>query len=258
MRLQLLGALQFPPIGELVDWKHFWLPGLNKTGLLMVLASVIVLLFFLIAGRARALVPSGVQNLGEMVFEFITDGIIMQTMGEDGMVFLPYLTTLFMFILVCNLFEIIPVLQFPPMARMALPMVLALVTYILFNFMGIKKQGVGHYFKNSLFPPGVPKALYILVTPIELLSTFIVRPFSLAVRLFANELAGHLLLVTFAVLTDTLLFHNSITFFKPIAVLPALMDVGLTGFELLVAVLQAFIFTILTAVYLGLAMHPEH
>jgi F-type H+-transporting ATPase subunit a len=174
------------------------------------------------------------------------------------MVFLPYLTTLFMFILVCNLFEIIPVLQFPPMARMAMPAALALVTYVMFNFMGIKKQGLGHYMKNSLFPPGVPKALYFLVTPIEFISTFLVRPFSLAVRLFANELAGHLLLVTFAVLTDTLLFHNSITLFKPIAILPAAMDVGLTGFELLVAVLQAFIFTILTAVYLGLAMQPEH
>jgi F-type H+-transporting ATPase subunit a len=256
--LHLLGALQFPAIGELVDWKKFGFGGLNKTGLLMVLAAVIVLVFFLVAGRKKALVPTGAQNLGEMVFEFITDSIIMQTMGEDGMVFLPYLTTLFMFILVCNLFEIIPVLQFPPMARMAMPAALALVTYVMFNFMGIKKQGLGHYMKNSLFPPGVPKALYFLVTPIEFISTFLVRPFSLAVRLFANELAGHLLLVTFAVLTDTLLFHNSITLFKPIAILPAAMDVGLTGFELLVAVLQAFIFTILTAVYLGLAMQPEH
>jgi len=253
----LLGALNFPQIGELVDWKHFWLPGLDKPNLLMVVAALIVLVLFVVGGRKRAMVPTGVQNLCESVFEFVTDGIIMQTIGEDGMVFLPYLTALFMFILVCNLFEIIPILQFPPMARMAMPMVLALITWIMFIFMGFKRQGAG-YIKNSLFPPGVPKALYVLVTPIELLSTFIVRPFSLAVRLFANELAGHLLLVTFAVLTDTLLFHNSIVFFKPIAVLPAAMDVALTGFELLVAVLQAFIFTILTAVYLGGAMHPEH
>jgi len=249
--------LNFPQIGELVDWKHFWLPGLDKPNLLMVVAALIVLVLFVVGGRKRAMVPTGVQNLCESVFEFVTDGIIMQTIGEDGMVFLPYLTALFMFILVCNLFEIIPILQFPPMARMAMPMVLALITWIMFIFMGFKRQGAG-YIKNSLFPPGVPKALYVLVTPIELLSTFIVRPFSLAVRLFANELAGHLLLVTFAVLTDTLLFHNSIVFFKPIAVLPAAMDVALTGFELLVAVLQAFIFTILTAVYLGGAMHPEH
>jgi F-type H+-transporting ATPase subunit a len=253
----LLGALNFPQIGELVDWKHFWLPGLDKPNLLMVLAAVIVLVVFVVGGRKRAMVPTGTQNLCESVFDFVTDGIIMQTIGEDGMVFLPYLTALFMFILVCNLFEIVPILQFPPMARMAMPMVLALITWVMFIFMGFKRQGPG-YIKASLFPPGVPKALYVLVTPIELLSTFIVRPFSLAVRLFANELAGHLLLVTFAVLTDTLLFHNSIVFFKPIAILPAAMDVALTGFELLVAVLQAFIFTILTAVYLGGAMHPEH
>jgi F-type H+-transporting ATPase subunit a len=253
----LLGALNFPQIGELVDWKHFWLPGLNKPGLLMVVGALIVFGLFLAGGRKRAMVPTGVQNLTEAVFDFITDGIILQTIGEDGMVFLPYLTTLFMFILVCNLFEIIPIIQFPPMARMAMPMVLALITWVMFIVMGFKRQGIG-YLKASLFPPGVPKALYILVTPIELLSTFIVRPFSLAVRLFANELAGHLLLVTFAVLTDTLLFHNSIVFFKPVAILPAAMDVGVTGFELLVAVLQAFIFTILTAVYLGGAMHPEH
>jgi len=254
----LVAGLNFPQIGELVDWKHFWLPGLSKPSFIIVIAAVIVLALFVVAGRKKALVPTGVQNLAEMVVEFVTDGIIMQTVGEDGMVFLPYLVTLFMFILVCNLFELIPIFQFPPMSRMAMPMVLALFTWVMYNFMGIKKQGFGHYMKNSLFPPGVPKALYILVTPIEFLSNFLVRPFSLAVRLFANELAGHLLLVTFALLTDALLFHNSIVAFKPIAVLPAVMDVGLTAFELLVAVLQAFIFTILTAVYLGLAMHPEH
>lgn len=254
----LVGALNFPQIGELVDWKQFWLPGFNKPMLIVVISCLIILVLFFSAGRKKALVPTGAQNVAEMVVDFVTDGIIMQTIGEDGLVFLPYLTTLFMFIFVCNLFEIIPIFQFPPTARMALPMFLALITWAMFIVMGIKRQGPLHYLKNSLFPPGVPKALYILVTPIELLSTFIVRPFSLAVRLFANMLAGHLLLVTFAVLTDTLLFHNSIVFFKPIAILPAAMDVALTGFELLVAVLQAFIFTILTAVYLGGAMHPEH
>ena len=253
-----VAALNFPPIGELVDWKKFWLPGFNKPMLLVVLACIITLALFLAAGRKKALVPTGVQNLVEMIVDFVTNGIILETIGEDGMVFLPYLTTLFMFILICNLFEIIPIAQFPPMSRMALPLFLALITWVIYNFMGIKRQGVGQYFKNNLFPPGVPKALYLLVTPIEFISNFLVRPFSLAVRLFANELAGHLLLVTFAVLTDTLLFHNSITFFKPIAILPAAMDVGVTGFELLVAVLQAFIFTILTAVYIGLAVHPEH
>jgi F-type H+-transporting ATPase subunit a len=101
----------------------------------------------------------------------------------------------------------------------------------------------------------VPTALYILVTPIEFISTFLVRPFSLAVRLFANMLAGHLLLVTFAVLSAALVTKSVVAVILP---LPALMLVAVTGFEVLVAVLQAFIFTILTAVYIGGAMHPDH
>jgi F-type H+-transporting ATPase subunit a len=254
----LVGALNFPPIGELVDWKKFGPLGLNKPALIAVVATIATLTLFFLAGRRKALVPTGVQNVAEATVDFIRDGIIMQTMGPEGMVFLPYLTTLFCFILVCNIFEVVPLIQFPATARMAIPLFLALFTWVLFNFMGVKRQGFVGYMKSSLFPPGVPKAMYVLVTPIEFLSTFLLRPFSLAVRLFANELAGHLLLVTFAVLTDTLLFHNSIVFFKPIAVLPAAMDVALTGFEVLVAFLQAFIFTILTAVYLGGAMHPEH
>ena len=254
----ITAALNFPPIGELVDWKQFFLPGFNKPILLAILACVITLAIFIPAGRKRALVPTGIQNVGEMIVDFVANSIIMETIGEEGMVFLPYLTTLFMFILICDLWEIIPIAQFPATARMALPLFLALITYGIYNYMGIKRQGLGTYFKNNLFPPGVPKALYLLVTPIEFISNFLVRPFSLAVRLFANELAGHLLLVTFAVLTDTLLLHNSLVIFKPLFVLPAVMDVGVTGFELLVAVLQAFIFTILTAVYIGLAVHPEH
>jgi F-type H+-transporting ATPase subunit a len=256
----LVGALNFPPIGELVDWKRFgpsWL-GLNKTVLIAILATVITLTVFFIAARKRQLVPTGVQNLAESIIDFITDGVILQTIGPEGMTFLPFLISLFCFIFFCNIGEIFPIVQFPASSRMAIPLFLALVVWVVYNFMGVKSQGLGGYLKSSLFPPGVPFALYFLVAPIELLSVFIVRPFSLAVRLFANMLAGHLLLVTFALLTDALLFHNSIPILKPLFVLPAAMGIAVTGFEILVAVLQAFIFTILTAVYIGGAMHPEH
>jgi len=113
------------------------------------------------------------------------------------------------------------------------------------------------YFKNLMFPPGVPKALYILITPIELISTLIIRPFSLAVRLFANMLAGHLLLVIFALLSEAL-FQARDKILIPIGVFPFFMLVFLTGFEVLVAFLQAYIFTILAAVYIAGAVHPEH
>jgi F-type H+-transporting ATPase subunit a len=138
-------------------------------------------------------------------------------------------------------------------ARIALPAFMAIVVWVLYNFIGIKKQGFFGYFKAMLFPPGVPKALYLLVTPIELVSTLFVRPLSLAVRLFANSLAGHLILVSFAVITAAL-FDATIVG----AAAPGALLVALTGFELLVAVLQAYIFTILAAVFIGGAMHPEH
>jgi F-type H+-transporting ATPase subunit a len=256
--VHVISALNFPPIGELVDWKKFGPLGFNKTALIDVLALVITLVIFFAAARKKQLIPTGVQNVTEAIVDFITDSVILQTMGPEGMVFLPFLVTLFMFIFIGNIFEVIPIIQFPANARMANPLFLAVIVWVMFLYMGFKRQGFGGYLKNSLFPPGVPKALYILVTPIEALSTFLVRPFSLAIRLFANMLAGHLLLVTFALLTDALLFHNTITFFKPVAVLPAAMDVAITGFEAFIAILQAYIFTILTAVYLGGAMNPEH
>jgi F-type H+-transporting ATPase subunit a len=138
---------------------------------------------------------------------------------------------------------------------MALPAFMALMVWAIFNFVGIKSQGAGGYFKSMLFPPGVPKALLPLVALIEFISTVFVRPFSLAVRLFANMLAGHLLLVTFAVLSAALFTKSALAIILP---LPFAMLILLTGFEILVAVLQAFIFTILTAVYIGGAMHAEH
>ena len=121
--------------------------------------------------------------------------------------------------------------------------------------MGIAKQGVGGYFKSALFPPGVPAALYVLVTPIEFVSTFLVRPLTLAVRLAANMIAGHLILTIFALGTAYLLLEPVTIAFAPFAFL---LMVFMTAFEVLVAALQAYIFTILTAVYISGAIHPEH
>lgn len=248
-------ALEFPPIGHLVEWKTFWLPGFNKVALLCVASSAITFTLFMIAGRRAALVPSGVQNVVEAVVDFVRNDIIMQTMGPDGLIWLPFLTSIFCFVFFANMFEVVPGIQFPAPSRMAIPMSMALMVWVLYNFMGIKRQGFFGYLKSTLFPPGVPVAIVPLTALIFFISDFFVRPFSLAVRLFANMLAGHLLLVTFAVLSAALW---SKTFLIVILPLPAVMLVALTGFEVLVALLQAFIFTILTAVYLDLAMHPHH
>jgi F-type H+-transporting ATPase subunit a len=181
----------------------------------------------------------------------------MQTMGREGLPWTPFLLSMFLFIYLCNVPGIIPIIQMPATARMAIPMFLALLVWVVYNFTGIKHQGFFGYFKSVLFPPGVPKALYILVTPIEFISTIIVRPFSLAVRLFANMLAGHILLVTFALLSEAL-FQAKDKILIPFGILPFFMLVFLTAFEVLVAFLQAYIFVILTAVYIGGAAHPEH
>jgi F-type H+-transporting ATPase subunit a len=187
--------------------------------------------------------------------DFIHKGIIEQAIGKGGMGFAPFLTALFFFVFFNNLLEVIPGWQMPGNARMAMPAMLALLVLVLFVAVGIKSQGLGGYLKSTLFPPGLPKALYILVTPIELISTFIVRPFSLAVRLFANMLAGHILLITFAVLSAATFIAAPLLIVFP---LPFAMLVGLTGFEVMVAFLQAYIITILTAVFIGGALHPEH
>jgi len=250
-------ALEFPPINAILRWKDLF-PTFNKVALIAVAAALIGSVIFLLAGRRDASVaPRGVRNLAESSVEFIENGIIMQTMGRDGLGWTPFLLSLFVFVYLCNLPGIIPILQMPATARMAIPLCLSLLVWVLFIGTGFKHQGVGGYFKSVLFPPGVPKALYVLVTPIEFISTIIVRPFSLTVRLMANMMAGHILLVTFALLSEAL-FQARDKVLIPVGILPFFMLLFLTAFEVLVGFLQAYIFTILAAVYIGGAAHPEH
>ena len=251
-------ALDFPPVSHLFEWPDILFDGtiyaVNKTVLIYLAAVVITAAIFLVAGRKNApLVPAGVQHIAESGVTFVEESIVMETIGPEGRKFMPFLTTMFFFILFSNITEVIPGIQFPANSRMAVPITLAIVVWCIYNVVGIKSQGLGGYLKNSLFPPGVPKLLYVIVTPIELVSTFVVRPFSLAIRLWANMVAGHLLLVTFAVLTTALWGAM-----PPTAIAPFAMLVLMTAFEILVSVLQAFIFTILTAVYIGGSMHPAH
>ena len=195
-------GLEFPPISHLIEWPDiFWKDtafAVNKVVLLMWVSAILAIGLFMIGSRKRALVPTGVQNVAESIIDFVDESIVLQTIGPDGRKFTPFLTTLFTFILFCNLWEVIPFIQMPVNARMAMPMFFSLLVWLIFNVVGIAKQGFFRYFKGIMFPPGVPKPIYILVTPIELVSTILVRPLSLAVRLFANMLAGHLVLVTFA------------------------------------------------------------
>jgi F-type H+-transporting ATPase subunit a len=250
-------AFELPPINMLLRWRDV-APTINKVVLIGIAAAVIGIGIFLAAARKDPKVaPKGARNLAEVIIDFIEKQIILQTMGPVGLVWTPFLLTLFIFIYLSNVPGVIPFLQMPATARMGIPAALALIVWVVYNGAGIKHQGPLGYFKSVLFPPGVPKALYVLITPIELISTFIVRPFSLAIRLFANMLAGHLLLVIFALLSEAL-FQARDRILIPIGVLPFAVLVFLTSFEVLVAFLQAYIFTTLTAVYINMASHAEH
>ena len=227
----------------------------NRVSFLMILAGLIVIVLFVVAFRKPKIVPTGLQNLMESVVEFVRNGIALEVMGPAGLPWVPFLTTMFFFIFVNNIFGILPFVNFPPTSRMAIPIMLAILVWFLFNIAGIRAQGFGKYLRSSLFPPGVPPALYILVTPIEFVSTFLVRPLTLSVRLAANMIAGHLILTIFFLGTAYLAWKPATI---PFAIPAFGLTIFLVGFEVLVAILQAYIFTILTAVYVGLAIHPEH
>lgn len=249
-------GLEFPPVSHVVEWPTIFGEGpfgVNKVILLMWISAAIVFGLLYAAGRQQSLVPRGTQNVAETAVEFVENEIVMPMIGPDGLRFTPFLLTLFTFIFVGNMWEVIPVAQMPVNGRIALPLFMALVVYVIYHVVGVMSQGPINYLKSIMFLPGVPKAMYVLLTPIELVTRFFTQPFSLAVRLFANMLAGHLLLVSFAVITQALVTSLFIGGAIPLALLIFLM-----GFEVLVSILQAYIFTILTAYYIGAAMHPEH
>ncbi|WP_380168819.1 F0F1 ATP synthase subunit A [Jannaschia sp. R86511] len=225
----------------------------------LIAMAVVVLVFAIYVNRAR-LLPSRFTSTIEFMLDLVRTQIADQILGvKDGRKFLPLLATFFFMIFALNITGVIPFLNIGGTSVVGVPMLLAAIAYVTFIFVGIRAQGVGGYFKSNLFPPGVPKPLYLLVTPIEFASTFIIRPFSLTIRLLANLIAGHLLLVLCFSATD-FFFREALSgnavggFFLATLV----GGFAFTLFEILVSVLQAYIFTLLTAVYISGALHPEH
>lgn len=234
---------------------------INRIVVLMLLMTAIVGVFFVTAFRRPQVVPRGIQNVGEVALDFVRIQIVEEIMGKkDGARFLPIITAIFFTVLAFNVTAVLPMIHLPVNGLVAVPLFLALVVYVTFNYAGIKKHGLGHYLTANLFPPGVPKALYLLVTPIEFVSTFILRPVTLTVRLLANMMAGHLMLALFFSATTYLLFG-----FEDGRWWTALFGVGsfvmamlFTMFELLVIVLQAYIFALLASVYISGALSETH
>lgn len=241
----------FPP--SIVEGAGPWF---TKYTLLVVLAVVVLIAFFVLAYRKPKLVPGKAQWLAETVYGFARNNIAQDMIGPQGVRFAPYLATLLSFLLLTNLFGIIPGIQVSPNSHIAFPIVLAAISYIMFIYQGIRRHGGLGYFKQSLILPA-PWFVQPILIPIEFASTFIIRPFTLALRLFANMFAGHTILLVF-ILGGFVLLNAEAAFIKPISVVSWLMALAITFLEVIVSILQAYVFTVLTASYIQGSLAEEH
>jgi F-type H+-transporting ATPase subunit a len=233
---------------------------INRIMLIRLIVLVALLLILWLGTRRMTIVPNRRQAALEFVLGFVRNSIILETLGEkDGKRFMPVLMTMFFLIIGMNITGVVPGLQIAGTSVIGIPLVLAIVAYVLFIYAGVRRHS-WRFFKDALFIPGVPWPLYFLLTPVELFSTFILRPITLTLRLLMNMIAGHMLLV--------LCFSATSFFFFEVLANGQL--IGLLGFgtlvfgvaftllELFVAVLQAYVFTILAAIYIQMALADEH
>jgi F-type H+-transporting ATPase subunit a len=226
----------------------------TKPEMIAFLSAFIVIGLFWAAFAKPKMIPGRLQSLGELGVLFVRDQIVRPSLGKKGDKYLPLLVSMFFFILVMNLMELVPVLQFPSMSRIGFVVPLAAVVFILYLYLGFKNQGALGYISN-MWPRGVPWPIYIILIPVELLRFFVIQPFTLGIRLFANMFAGHLLLSIFAVATWYLAGLGIGLLF---AAGSAAMVLFVFLLELLVDVLQAFIFTTLTATYIESSLEVQH
>jgi F-type H+-transporting ATPase subunit a len=227
----------------------------NRILLLVILVVLVFVGLFFLAFRDPQIVPGKLQALMEMGIEFVRNQVVVQMLGPEGMKFLPFLAALFFYIFLGNILEVIPGISFPLNSRIAFPVVLALLSWIVYNYVGIREHGLGGYLKAVMFPPGAPPVMYVLIAPIEFFTVIVIRPITLTLRLTFNMFAGHLLL-TLCFLGTAFLLNDVVT--ATIGLFAFAFGVVLVGFEIFVAGLQAFIFAILTASYIAGAAHPEH
>ncbi len=222
----------------------------TNSALFMVIVLALVVLLMVVGTSGSALVPGKVQSAAEMGYEFVGN-MVKQTAGEEGMRFFPFVFSLFLFVIFSNVMGLVPY-SFAVTAQIVVTFALALLVIGVVIVYGLIRHGT--HFLGLFVPKDVTPVLLLILVPIEIIS-FISRPISLSVRLFANILAGHITLKVFGAFVASLLGAGA---FAVIAPLPLAMTVILTAFELLVAVLQAYVFAILTCVYLNDAIHPGH
>ncbi len=249
-------------VGELFEFREamFYIGSfpVTRTVFLIFLAGVFAMALLYFGLRKKSLRPGKFQLSIEGLMTFVRDEIAVGIIGPEGIKFFPYLMSLFIFILIGNAFEITPFINFPVTSRMALPVFLAVLTWAVFVVAGIKRQGIG-YFVGIVWPKTVPVFLRPLVGLIEFFSIILLRPLTLAVRLFANLVAGHLMVVLLVV--SGWIFLSSvgdIGLRAGIGLAWFILGLGIFVFEIVVIVLQAYIFTLLSAVYIQTSLYPEH
>ncbi|WP_248583697.1 F0F1 ATP synthase subunit A [Nocardioides sp. InS609-2] len=255
------GDFNLPPIGPDKTFEFMgetMYLGVTKPMLQLVLAAVLVFGFFYIASRRQAMVPGKLQFVGEEAYGFVRNSMGRDIIGShDFMRFVPYLFALFFFILVNNVFASIPFIQFPTFSRSGMVYGLALLSWVIYNAVGVKKHGFLGYLKLQSVPAGVTGPILGLLIPLEFLSNIVVRPVTLALRLFANMFAGHLLLILFALGGEYLVLEMSIQY-APVGILAWLLFIAIAFLELLVQFLQAYVFVLLNAMYISGAVADEH
>lgn len=249
-----------PSIGEFfpeVLFNAFGVIPVTRIHLIQFIAALAIVLIFWLGTRRMTVVPGRFQSLVEMGLDFVRVNIAEDLLGKkDGQRFLPILTTIFFMVLFMNLTGVIPFMNIAGTSIVAVPLLLAVISYVTFIYAGIRKSPK-NFFKNALFPSGVPWPIYFIVTPIELISTFVIRPVTLTLRLLMNMMVGHLLLVLFFAATQFFLVELG-GWWSALAAGSLAFGFVFTLFELLVAVLQAYVFALLTAVYIQLAVAEEH
>ncbi|GAB3928432.1 ATP synthase subunit a [Microlunatus endophyticus] len=234
------------------------IPWFTRAMLLGLVAFALALSFWLAMSRNHKLVPGKRQYFGEWAYSFVRDGIARDQIGRDFQKYLPYLIALITFVIINNLWGMFPLTLFPTMSHVGWAYSLAVISWLIYNVVGIRKHGFFGYVKHSVLPAGVPPALWVLVIPIEFISNILIRPVTLSLRLFGNMFAGHLLMLVFAGGGQFLLFETAPVINKFAGGFALIFSLAILALETFVQCVQAYIMTILSAQYIGSALAEEH
>jgi F-type H+-transporting ATPase subunit a len=244
--------------------EDFWQPligsgqfAFTRPILIFIISIILLSWWALSTTRKAAIVPGKGQWLTEGVYGFIRNDLARDMIGsKDFLRFVPFLFSMFVVLVLNNLYGIIPFFQFPTFSRIAFPMAFTVIVYVIYHYLGFKKHGLFGYFK-SFVPAGLPGWIVPIVMVLETFSFFVTRPLTLCMRLFGNMLAGHMLLLVFILGGEYMLLHGGV-FLKAVSVPTYVLAFVMTAFEALIEVVQAYIFTLLAASYIATALADEH